>query len=87
MTSFFLQDEGSGLNRVDSAYPLQPAVVPEYQSPDETKNYSIIKAVQYGAIDRVRELVEGGCDVNEMDKENVSLLHWASINNRIDIIR
>ena len=81
------QDEGSGLNKVDSAYPLQPAVVPEYQSPDETKNYSIIKAVQYGAIDRVRELVEEGCDVNEMDKENVSLLHWASINNRIDIIR
>ena len=28
-----------------------------------------------------------GIDVNQMDAENVSLLHWASINNRIEIVR
>lgn len=68
--------------------PLQPATTDQQgQGQDDTRNYGIVKAVQYGAFVRVQELVEGGYDVNEMDKENVSLLHWASINNRIDIIR
>jgi len=38
-------------------------------------------------IDRVQELIEGGYDVNHMDKENVSLLHWGAINNRADLVR
>lgn len=53
-------------------------------------NYSefdIVKAVQYGAISRVRELVEGGADVNLPDSDTITLLHWAAINNRSEIVK
>uniref|UniRef100_A0A674E5T1 Palmitoyltransferase n=1 Tax=Salmo trutta TaxID=8032 RepID=A0A674E5T1_SALTR len=36
---------------------------------------------------RCRELVEAGYDVQQPDKENVTLLHWAAINNRIDLVK
>lgn len=49
--------------------------------------FDIVKATQYGAIGRVKELVEAGWDVNQPDSETVTLLHWAAINNRKDIIR
>ncbi|CRL08133.1 CLUMA_CG020884, isoform A [Clunio marinus] len=48
--------------------------------------FDIVKATQYGALSRVRELVESGWDINQPDKETVTLLHWAAINNRRDII-
>ena len=45
--------------------------------------FDIVKATQYGASDRVRHLVEvEGFDVNARDKDGVTLLHWAAINNR-----
>lgn len=54
-------------------------------------NWSIIKAVQFGNFTRVVELIEPkdgeGYDVNELDDEGVSLLHWAAINNRLSISR
>ena len=45
-----------------------------------------------GVLERCSELLEGtndapGYDVNQMDHENVSLLHWAAINNRIEIVK
>ena len=36
---------------------------------------------------RVVELVDAGYDVNEPDRENVSLLHWAAINNRAEVVK
>lgn len=48
--------------------------------------FDIVKATQYGAITRVRELVDAGFDVNQPDSETVTLLHWAAINNRREII-
>ncbi|XP_062608682.1 palmitoyltransferase ZDHHC17-like, partial [Saccostrea cucullata] len=54
---------------------------------EDYSTYDIVRAVQFGVMARVYELVEGGQDVNEMDRENVSLLHWAAINNRLDIVR
>lgn len=48
--------------------------------------FDIVKATQYGVIERVRHLVlYEGYDVNRRDGENVSLLHWAAINNRQEI--
>lgn len=38
-------------------------------------------------MDRVTELVEAGADVNQPDSETVTLLHWAAINNRKDIVK
>ena len=53
----------------------------------DTSQFDIVKATQYGALDRVIELVESGVDVNERDAENVTLLHWAAINNRKEVVR
>lgn len=49
--------------------------------------FDIVKATQYGAFSRVKELVEAGWDVNQPDHETVTLLHWAAINNRREIIQ
>lgn len=49
--------------------------------------FDIVKATQYGAFARVKELIELGHNVNQRDSETVTLLHWAAINNRKDIIR
>lgn len=55
------------------------------------KDYSslnAIKATQYGVLDRLKELVDSGeCDPHKPDSENVYLLHWAAINNRLDIAK
>lgn len=55
--------------------------------PEDYRSFDIVRATQYGVFDRVQELIEGGYDVNQMDKENVSILHWAAINNRTEIVR
>lgn len=51
------------------------------------RTHDIVKATQYGLIDQVKEVIEDGFDVNQPDLENVTLLHWAAINNRLDIAR
>ena len=50
-------------------------------------NESLLIATQYGAFDRCKELIESGTDINRPDNENVFLLHWAAINNRIEIAK
>ena len=52
----------------------------------DTSGFDIVKATQYGAFDRVQEIIEDGFDVNQRDGENVTLLHWAAINNRKEIV-
>ncbi|CAH1388918.1 unnamed protein product [Nezara viridula] len=54
---------------------------------EDASDFDIVKATQYGHLERCKELIEGGYDVNEPDSETVTLLHWAAINNRQDIIR
>ena len=57
----------------------------------QNKDYSelnAIRATQYGILERLKELVDAGkCDPNVPDDENVYLLHWAAINNRVDIAK
>jgi ankyrin repeat protein len=49
---------------------------------------SAVKATQYGVLDRLKELIESGeTDAHKPDSENVYLLHWAAINNRIEIAK
>jgi palmitoyltransferase len=64
-----------------------PPSAPPQPSPEEYKTFDIVKATQYGVKERVVELVEGGYEVNQLDRENVSLLHWAAINNRAEIVK
>ncbi|NXJ46347.1 ZDH13 Palmitoyltransferase, partial [Spizaetus tyrannus] len=42
---------------------------------------------RYGIVERCKELVEAGYDVRQPDKENVTLLHWAAINNRQELVK
>ncbi|CAL1530419.1 unnamed protein product [Lymnaea stagnalis] len=63
-----------------------PPPAASYVAPDDCNSFDIVRATQYGVIHRVHELIEAGYDVNQMDHENVSLLHWAAINNRTEIV-
>lgn len=75
--------------------PIERYCLPTEMEQDEDCNsWGIVKAVQYGMFSRVISLIEpsassssGGYDVNRLDDEGVSLLHWAAINNRLAISR
>ncbi|XP_041846504.1 putative palmitoyltransferase ZDHHC13 isoform X1 [Melanotaenia boesemani] len=54
---------------------------------DDSSSWDIVKATQFGIIERCKELVEAGHDVRQPDKENVTLLHWAAINNRSELVK
>ncbi|XP_063738578.1 putative palmitoyltransferase ZDHHC13 [Eleginops maclovinus] len=54
---------------------------------DDSGSWDIVKATQFGILERCKELVEAGYDVRQPDKENVSLLHWAAINNRAELVK
>ncbi|KFV60080.1 Palmitoyltransferase ZDHHC13, partial [Tyto alba] len=54
---------------------------------EDPSTCDIVKATQYGIIERCKELVEAGYDVRQPDKENVTLLHWAAINNRQELVK
>lgn len=66
---------------------LLPQDAPPAPADQDYSGFDIVKATQYGAIARVKELVESGWDVNQPDTETVTLLHWAAINNRKAIIK
>lgn len=64
--------------------------VPQTKASSPDADYStldIVKATQNGALERCKQLISEGFDVNQRDAENVTLLHWAAINNRKEIIR
>lgn len=69
-------------------YPVDPSyeTVKKEVQIEDFSNYDIIKATQYGIFPRCVQLIEQGYNVNTMDSENVSLLHWAAINNRHEIV-
>ena len=55
------------------------------QRPDPAK-MDIVQATQYGYLIRCADIIEKQrVDVTKGDDEGITLLHWASINNRIDI--
>uniref|UniRef100_A0A8C5PRS2 Palmitoyltransferase n=1 Tax=Leptobrachium leishanense TaxID=445787 RepID=A0A8C5PRS2_9ANUR len=54
---------------------------------EDYSSWDIVKATQHGLLERCRELVEAGYDVRQPDSENVTLLHWAAINNRPELVR
>ncbi|XP_075358118.1 palmitoyltransferase ZDHHC13 isoform X1 [Mycteria americana] len=64
--------------------PVLPGPYPIVEDPGTC---DIVKATQYGLVERCKELVEAGYDVRQPDKENVTLLHWAAINNRQELVK
>ncbi|KMQ92184.1 palmitoyltransferase zdhhc17 [Lasius niger] len=77
------QGEGTGEPDDPSSLHQEPAK----PAAQDCSSFDIVRATQYGALDRVTELVEAGADVNQPDSETVTLLHWAAINNRKDIVK
>ncbi|NXU31861.1 ZDH13 Palmitoyltransferase, partial [Thalassarche chlororhynchos] len=64
-----------------------PALPGPYPIVEDPSTCDIVKATQYGIVERCKELVEAGYDVRQPDKENVTLLHWAAINNRQELVK
>ena len=81
-----VQPNAPSTGHVPPPPPAPPAAAPQ-PTTDDYKTFDIVRATQYGVHERCVELIEGGYDVNQPDQENVSLLHWAAINNRIDIVK
>ena len=55
---------------------------------NDESNFDIVKATQYGAFERIQHLINNeNVDVNARDSENVTLMHWAAINNRVEICK
>uniref|UniRef100_A0A8D3CUR8 Palmitoyltransferase n=1 Tax=Scophthalmus maximus TaxID=52904 RepID=A0A8D3CUR8_SCOMX len=48
---------------------------------------SLVIPPRFGILERCKELVDAGYDVRLPDKENVTLLHWAAINNRAELVK
>ncbi|XP_072941998.1 palmitoyltransferase Hip14 [Epargyreus clarus] len=74
---------GKAQREGDAPPPREPPPPPPER---DYSGFDIVKATQYGAFARVKELVEAGWDVNQPDHETVTLLHWAAINNRREIM-
>jgi len=54
---------------------------------EESCTWDIVKATQYGVFERCKEIVASGFDVRTPDADNITILHWAAINNRLEIAR
>ncbi|PAA48605.1 hypothetical protein BOX15_Mlig003792g1, partial [Macrostomum lignano] len=74
---------------VDPAYRMQTQQQQQQQQQvqQDTSNWDMVKACQYGVVPRVRELLNSGFDANTLDSQGVSPLHWAAINNRLEIMQ
>lgn len=47
----------------------------------------LVHATQFGRLDECKQILESGAfNVNQRDDENVTLLHWAAINNQTQIV-
>lgn len=72
----------------------EPNIPPSAPPAEDYSTWDIVKATQYGILSRVHELIEPPpssaippFDVNQLDHESVSLLHWAAINNNFTIVK
>lgn len=62
--------------------------VPDAPPKPSPAEMTIVQAIQYNEIDRAKELIESGqADVNAPDAEGCYLIHWASINNHVELVR
>lgn len=57
------------------------------QRPSPPKFADLVRATQFGRYEECRQYLESNLfDVNQRDPENVTLLHWAAINNQTTIV-
>eukprot|EP00117_Sycon_ciliatum_P008196 scpid30645/ scgid11005/ Palmitoyltransferase ZDHHC17; Huntingtin yeast partner H; Huntingtin-interacting protein 14; Huntingtin-interacting protein 3; Huntingtin-interacting protein H; Putative MAPK-activating protein PM11; Putative NF-kappa-B-activating protein 205; Zinc finger DHHC domain-containing protein 17 len=54
----------------------------------EGHDFDLVKASQYGYLERIRQLVETQkVDCCKGDEQNITPMHWAAINDRLDVVR
>lgn len=54
----------------------------------DPSTFTLVEAAQYGVLRRCIALVEEqGASVTRGDDEDITVLHWAAINNRLDVAR
>ena len=78
------KDSFATLDSVQNEEPISKETQ-EQKNADKTESstFDIVKATQYGVFERVLHLLDvEKVNVNARDSENVTLLHWAAINNR-----
>lgn len=64
-----------------------PAVVEPPTLPPPPQFSDLVRATQFGRYEECRQYLETNLfDVNQRDPENVTLLHWAAINNQTGIV-
>lgn len=68
-----------------SEHESHPAPI---DSPLDSTIPAMVRATQYGEFEKCRQFIEHeGFDVNTRDHENVTMLHWAAINNRAELVK
>lgn len=66
---------------------VQAIVDPPDQLLPPAKFSDLVRATQFGRYEECRQYLDSQLfDVNQRDSENVSLLHWAAINNQANIV-
>lgn len=66
---------------------LTPAIVEPPTLPPPPQFSDLVRATQFGRYEECRQYLETNLfDVNQRDPENVTLLHWAAINNQTGIV-
>lgn len=78
--------ESGGGERQSTVY-TEPPTPRRQDVGQDTSTFNVVKATQYGVFERVEEIIEGGFSVTQRDEENVTLLHWAAINNRKELVQ
>jgi len=78
--------EKGGVERSGSTVFTEPQT-PKRADQIDSSTFDIVKATQYGAFERVEEIIESGFSVEQRDDDNVTLLHWAAINNRRELVQ
>ena len=61
---------------------------PPSESPLDPRILEMVRSTQYGDFEKCRKMIElENLDVNQRDHENVTFLHWAAINNRVELVK
>jgi hypothetical protein len=59
-----------------------------FDGPCPLEKMDIKQAIQYGCLERCQELIESkSCDINQPDLEGCYVLHWAAINDRVEVVK
>ncbi|KAH9527412.1 Palmitoyltransferase zdhhc13 [Dermatophagoides farinae] len=69
--------------------PPAPDLIPQLNQQHSNSDITteIVRATQYGNLDLCQKIIDSGrYGVNQRDHENVTLLHWSAINNRLDLV-